>query len=195
MKQWRKGIQSTHTTKPTTATQLYPYLPRPQQVEDHTMPGLNHPQHNNKVDNCTIGPPPHLIQELNNNSIANVFCFRAFADKLSGVVYNNNKCTGNFPYMSLDGNIRFFVMYHYKTNTILITPIAGLDSEHILEAYKLNFEYLVSKGLKPKVNLMDNQATKAIKAYLIPQQVMLQLVVPHNHRVIAAEQSIQTFKY
>ncbi len=160
MKQPRKGIQSTCTTKPMTATQVYPLLPRPQQVEDHTMPGLSHPQHNNKVGNRTIGLPPYLIQELNDNSIANIICFGAFADKLSGVVYNN--CTGNFPYMSLDGNICFFVMYHYKTHTILITPIACLDSECILEAYKSNFEFLVSKGFKPKVNVMDNQATKAI---------------------------------
>ncbi len=135
MKQLHKGIQSTCTTKPTTTTQVCPLLPRPQQVVDHTMPGLN-PQHNNKVDDRTIGPPPHLIQELNDNSIAKVFCFGAFADKLSGVVYNN--CTSNFSYMSLDGNICFFVMYHYKTNTILITPIAGLDSECILKAYKSN---------------------------------------------------------
>ncbi len=88
----------------------------------------------------------------------------------------------------------FFVMYHYKTNAILITPIAGLDLERKLEAYTKNFEYLVSKGFKPKVNVMDNQATKAIKAYLTPQQVTLQLVEPHNHRVNAAEQAIQTFK-
>jgi hypothetical protein len=80
-----------------------------------------------------------------------------------------------------------FVMYNYKTNAILFTPIAGLDSECSLEAYILNFEYLVSKGFKPKVNMMDNQATKAINAYLTPQQVMLQLVEPHNHRVNATE--------
>ena len=53
---------------------------------------------------------------------------------------------------------------------------------------------MVSKGFKPKVNVMDNQATKAIKAYLTPQQVTLQLVEPHNHRVNAAERAIQTFK-
>jgi hypothetical protein len=161
MKQPLKGIQSTHTTKPTTATQVYPLLLRPQRVEDHTMPSLNHPQHNNKVDDRTIGMPPHLIQELEDHSIANVFCFKAFANKLSGVVYND--CTSDFPYMLLDGNICFFVVYHYKTNTILITPIAGLDSERILEAYKVNFEYLVSKGFKPKVNMMDNQTTKSLK--------------------------------
>ncbi len=134
------------------ATQMYPLLQRPQQVEDHTMPCLNHPQHNSKVDNCTIGPPPHLSQELDDYSIANVFCFRAFADKRSGVVYNY--CTGDFPYMLLDGNICFFFMYHYKTNAIMITPIASLDSECILEAYKLNFEYMVSNRFKPKVNVL-----------------------------------------
>jgi hypothetical protein len=97
--------------------------------------------------------------------------------------------------MSLDGNICFFVMYHYKTNAILIIPIAGLNSECILEAYKSNFKYLVSKGFKPKVNVTDKQATKAVKAYLTPQQVTLQLVELHNHRVNAAKQAIQTFKY
>jgi hypothetical protein len=81
----------------------------------------------------------------------------------------------------------FFVVYHYKTNTILITPMADLDSKCILEAYKLNFEYLVSKGFKPKVNMIDNQAIKTIKAYLTPQQVTLQLVEPHNHWVNTVE--------
>jgi hypothetical protein len=82
----------------------------------------------------------------------------------------------------------------HETNVILITPIAGVDSERILEAYKSNFKYLVSKGFKPKVNVMDNQAAKTIKAHLTPQQVTLQLVEPHNHRVNAAERAIQTFK-
>jgi hypothetical protein len=101
MKQPWKGIWSTSNTKPTTATQLDPLLPRPQRVEDHTIPDLNHPQPTNDVDDSTTHPPPHLIQEFDDYSIANVFCFGAFADKLSGVVYNN--CTGNFPYMLLDG--------------------------------------------------------------------------------------------
>ena len=85
-------------------------------------------------------------------------------------------------------------MYHYKTNAIFATPITGLDSETIMAAYKKNFEYLVSKGFTPKLNVMDNQATKAMKAYLTPQECVLQLVEPNNHRVNAAEQAIQTFK-
>jgi hypothetical protein len=55
-------------------------------------------------------------------------------------------------------------------------------------------EYLLSKGYTPKINIMDNQATKAIKSYLTPQQCRLQLVKPGNHWVDTAEGTIQTFK-
>jgi hypothetical protein len=88
----------------------------------------------------------------------------------------------------------FFVMYHYKTNAILATPIPSLDSKSILDTYAKSFEYLASKGYTPKVNIMDNQATKVIKAYLQPQNVCLQLIEPHHHSVNAAEEAIQTFK-
>jgi hypothetical protein len=96
--------------------------------------------------------------------------------------------------MSLDGNICFFVMYHYKTNAIFATPIPGLDLQSILDAYKKTFEFLVSKGYNPKINVMDNQATKAIESYLTPQQCCLQLVKPGNHHVNATERAIQTYK-
>lgn len=111
---------------------------------------------------------------------------------MSGVVYND--LTGNFPFMSLDGSVCFFVLYHYETNAILATPIAGLDDKSIFNAYKTQFEMLEAKGYKPKVNVMDNQATKYIKKFLTEKECKLQLVEPHNHRVNAAERAIQTFK-
>jgi hypothetical protein len=100
------------------------------------MPGLH--LYNTEEERAPILPLHNLIDDIEDESTANVFCFGAFTDKVSGVVYND--CTGDFPYMSLDGNVCFFVMYHYKTNAILITPIAGLGSEQIVEAYtkKLN---------------------------------------------------------
>ena len=75
-------------------------------------------------------------------------------------MYNN--LTGNFPFMLLDGSVCFFVMYHYKTNIILATPITNLDDKSILAAYKTNFEMLEAKGYKPKVNVMKNQATRSL---------------------------------
>jgi hypothetical protein len=93
-------------------------------------------------------------------SIANVFCFGVFTFKISGVVYND--LTGNFPFMSIDGSGCFFVLYHYETNAILVKAIKNLDNHSIYEAYKELFENLEAKGYKPKMNVMDNQATKYI---------------------------------
>jgi hypothetical protein len=189
MKRPRNGIRST-TPKNATHTPNTHIMRTPQRVPDVTMPGLH--SYNNEEERAPILPLHNLIDDIEDESTANVFCFGVFANKVSGVVYNN--CMGDFPYMSLDRNVCFFMMYHYETNAIHITPIAGLNSEQILEAYTKNFEYLVSKGFKPKVNVIDNQATKAIKAYLTLQRVTLQLVEPHNHRANAAERAIQTFK-
>ncbi len=66
---------------------------------------------------------------------------------------------GNFPFMSIDGSVCYFVMYHYK-NAILVKAIANVDDLSIFEAYKEIFETLEKKGYKPKMNVMDNQATK-----------------------------------
>ena len=83
-------------------------------------------------------------------------------------------------------------MYHYEFNAIFAIPIAGLDKVTIFEAYKKKFDELTAKGLKVKLNIMDNQATKHIKKFLTKEQCKLQLVEPHNHRMNAAEQAIQT---
>jgi hypothetical protein len=128
----------------------------------------------------------------NEDSIAKVFCYGAFADHHSGVI--NNDLTGNFPFVLFDGSVCFLVMYHYKANAIMATPISGLDDRSIFNAYKKNFEELKAKGFTPKLNVMDNQATKQIKLFLTEEDCKLQLIKPHSHRVNAAERAIQTFK-
>jgi hypothetical protein len=77
---------------------------------------------------------PNVIADDGNESIANIFCFGAFANKNSGIVYHD--LTGLFPFMSFNGSICFFVLYHYASNAILATPIAGLDDVSIFNAYK-----------------------------------------------------------
>jgi hypothetical protein len=124
---------------------------------------------------------PNLMGMEDDESIANVFCFEAFADINNGMVYNY--LTDSFLFISLDGSICFFVIYHYKANAIMAKPISDLDNISIFNAYKMQLEDLTSKGFKPKINIIDNQATKQIKACLIEQQCKLQLVEPHNHRM------------
>ncbi len=124
--------------------------------------------------------------------MANIFCFGAFADKTSGIVYHDLK--GSFPFMSFNGSICFYVLYHYESNPILATPITGLDDVSIYHAYKKYFKELTDKGFKPKLNIMDNQATKHIKKFLTNNDCQLQIVELHNHQINAAERAIQIFK-
>jgi len=186
MKQPKKGIRSTQKQVKTKGDSNAPSIPVPvPQAAPHALPLFVEPLPYN-------GPAYSALMEVNyisdDDSIANVFCFGAFANKVSGVMYYD--LTGNFPFMSIDGS----VCYHYKTNAILVKPIANVDDCSIFAAYKEIFETLEERVYKPKMNVMDNQATKYIKKFLTKKECNLHLVEPHNHRVNAAERAIQTFK-
>jgi hypothetical protein len=60
---------------------------------------------------------PTLIDDNCDETIANMFCFGAFAGQHCGVMYNN--LMGNFPFMLFDGSIWFVIMYHYEANAIM----------------------------------------------------------------------------
>ncbi len=161
MKRLRQGIRSTwpKVTHHTPTTQIpvpiidaVPILVQPH-IPDPPYPGPAYGAH--------VGP--HVVDDDDDESIASIFCFGAFADKNSGIVYHD--LTGSFPFMSFDGSVCFFVLYHYESNAILATPIAGLDDVSIFNAYKKYFKELTTKGFKPKLNVMDNQATKHIKNF------------------------------
>jgi hypothetical protein len=185
MKWPKKGIRS--TTPKGTASEIRNSQP--------IVPVIN-PEVLSLCDNARTYPgpayntstSPAIIEEDNDESIANVFCFGAFFNKVTGVILND--LMGNSPFMSLNGSVCFFVMYHYETNSILATPIANMDNKSIFEAFKAKFNMLEEKKYKPKVNVMDNQATKYIKQFLTQKGCKLQLVELHNHRVNAAEQAI-----
>jgi hypothetical protein len=69
---------------------------------------------------------------------ANVFIFAAFVDKHIGTLYSD--LTSAFPFMSLEGNVCFLMVYHYESNTILVLPIANFTNAAILAAYQQQFE-------------------------------------------------------
>jgi hypothetical protein len=183
MKRPRHGIRSTRKRLPVDLTDESVTLdPVPVVLPVDAAPQAHH----------RLPSGPNLIADDEDQSIANIFCYGAFADKHSGIVYHD--LTGSFPFMSFDGSVCFFVLFHYESNAILATPIAGLDDMSIFKAYQAYFVQLEQKGFKPKLNVMDNQATKHIKKFLTENDCRLQIVEPHNHRVNAAERAIQTFK-
>jgi hypothetical protein len=99
-------------------------------VDDVSEPSIN------------IGPIKHglnVIVEDDDSSVGNIFCFGAFADKRTGILYND--LTGSIPYMSLEGNVCFLIVYHYESNVILALPIPGFNNNTIFAAYKTQFKF------------------------------------------------------
>jgi hypothetical protein len=179
----RHGIWSTQPKPTTPSIAPVPIVPPlPLHVVNHAFPAELHPDI----------PCPALICDNTDKSIANIFCFGAFADQHSSIV--NNNLTGNFLFMSLDGSVCYLVVYHYESNAILTLPISGLDDKTVFDAYKIAFDESAAKGFKLKLNIMGNQATEYNKKFLTKEECKLQLVKPHNHRVNVAKRTIQRFK-
>jgi hypothetical protein len=63
-----------------------------------------------------------------------------------------------------------------------------------LRAYDHIHQELTSRGFKPKLQTLDNEASAALKSFLTENDVEYQLVPPHCHRRNTAERDIQTFK-
>jgi hypothetical protein len=129
-----QGIQS--TTPKNVVAPLAPSIEAsPIQMLPHPLSVASSNSWGHWIEQQVIPLGPNLV--INNNSnetIANVFAFGAIADKNSGILYHD--LTGSFLFMSLDGSVCFFVLYHYKSNSILADPITGLDDKTIFEAYK-----------------------------------------------------------
>ncbi len=148
MKCPRQGIRSTSRVPP---------VPSPSVVRSRIVPDEIHPithTHVHVMDNddedSEDSIPIHVLHiniiDSDDDSNGNVFVFAAFADKQNGTLYFD--LTGTFLFMSLEGNVCFFVVYHYKTNAIMAVLIANFTNDAILKAFCQQFELLKSKGHK-----------------------------------------------
>ena len=93
----------------------------------------------------------------------------------------------------MNGIVAIFIIYDWTTNEILATPVKNMAEKKIVSCYKQHVTYLTKRGFKPILNIIDNVASKDVQAYLEAENVNIKLVEPHNHRVNAAKQAIQTF--
>jgi hypothetical protein len=64
----------------------------------------------------------------------------------------------------------------------------------MVEAFQDIYKYFTERGFKPKLNVMDNQCSKAVLSFIKSTGADIQLVNPDDHRVNAAERAMQTWK-
>ncbi len=86
------------------------------------------------------------------------------------------------------------ILYDYDSNYIHVEPMKSKTGPAILAAYKKAHVLLSSRGLRPQLQKLDNEASQALKEYMTDQDVDFQLAPPYLHRRNAAERAIRTFK-
>jgi hypothetical protein len=102
--------------------------------------------------------------------------------------------TGKFSVRSSKGNSHVMVCYVYDCNYVKVIPMKSRSASEWVKAYDHIHQELTSKGLKPKLQTLNNEASAALKHVFTANDVEYQLVPPHCHHRNAAERSIRNFK-
>jgi hypothetical protein len=102
--------------------------------------------------------------------------------------------TGKFPVRSEKGNSYFMVCYVYDCNYVKVVPMKSRSASEWVKAYDHIHQELTAKGVKPKLQTLDNEASAASKNCFTTNDVKYQLVPPRYHRRNAAERAIRTYK-
>jgi hypothetical protein len=132
-------------------------------------------------------------QEPNNTQTHQIFAAIENTDKIyTGKIYTDQ--TGRFPVTSSQGNKYILILYEYDMNAILTEALHNRTAPEILRAYKKLVKYLHSRGFRPKIHWLDNEASEELKQFNNSKQIEFQLVPPHMHRCNAAERAIRTWK-
>jgi hypothetical protein len=127
---------------------------------------------------------PHITERTN-------VVYAAIHD-IEGHTYTD--LTGRFPKTSSRGYKYILVLYDYDGNSIQAEPMKNRSDAEAIRAYSRIYDKLTSKGLKPKFQKIDNEASTALKQFLHSKDIQFQLVPPRVHRQNAAERAIQTLK-
>ena len=102
--------------------------------------------------------------------------------------------TGRFTIQSSSGNKYMMVIYVYDPNAILVETLPYRSKESIVQAYQKTIQHLTRRGFNPRVQRLDNEASKLLQDETDKNQIQWQLVPPGNHRIHEAERHIHTFK-
>lgn len=123
------------------------------------------------------------VQEPNNEKTQHIYAATAeFTD--TSMIYSD--LTGKFPHTSKQGNKYILIIYAYDGNQILAEPMKERTDHEMIRAYKVILEHLKKAGLSPKLQRLDNEASKALQQFW-----MNRISIGNSYRHTATEETQQ----
>jgi hypothetical protein len=98
--------------------------------------------------------------------------------------------TGKFPERSSKGNSYVMVCYFYDCNYVKVIPIKSRSTSEWVKTHDHIHQELTVKGLKTKLQTLNDEASAALKNCFTANDVENQLVPPHFHRRNANQRAI-----
>jgi hypothetical protein len=114
------------------------------------------------------------------------------AIEATGQIYTDQ--AGRFPTTSSRGNTYIMILYDYDSNAILAEPLKSKSEGEMIRAYSKLHAYLSDRGLKPRLQKLDNECPTGLKRFMKQNEVDYQLVLPYIHRRNSAERAISSWK-
>jgi hypothetical protein len=130
--------------------------------------------------------------EPNNQKTQYIYAATGEFSEATNMIHSD--LTGRFPQTSTQGNKYILIIYSYDGNAILAEPMRSRTDNAAIAAYRTILSCLKKAGLAPKLQRLNNEASRALKDFLDDQEIDWQLVPPYCHRRNAAERAIRTFK-
>jgi len=144
--------------------------------------------HNNIV--AARAEVDHMFPQHEMCTMQDVFCFATLANTITGTMYTD--ITGAFPVRSFKSMQYIFVAYVYDLNAIIVRAMPSRTDASMVTAFREVITTLKTGGYHLALNVRDNECLAAVEKYIRSEQINIQLVPPHNHRVNAAERAIAT---
>jgi hypothetical protein len=102
--------------------------------------------------------------------------------------------TGKFPVRSSKGKWYIMICYVFDCNYVQVIPMKSRSASEWVKSYDLIHQEVTSKGFKPKLQTLYNDASSVLTNFFTTHDMEYQLVPPHCHRRNAAERETHTFK-
>ncbi len=99
--------------------------------------------------------------------------------------------TRAFPFTAANGDQYIFVFYSYDVNAILLECMKNRSDAEMTRVYQKCYQKLEQQGIKPKINIMDNEASLAVKTWMLNNNIEYQLTTVDNQTNVA-ERCIET---
>jgi hypothetical protein len=148
-------------------------------------------------DAARLNRKPNKFQRILQNDSKPKTCTNMIyvkAIEADGQIYTNQ--TGRFPTTSSRNNKYIMILYDYNTNAnaILAKPPKSKSEGEIIRSYTKLHEYLSDRGLKLRLQKLDNKCPAGLKHFMTQNEVNYQLVPPHIHRRNSARRAISSWK-